>query len=182
MTKTIRFDLATFHSRENIALACQAHVKAIKGKKIKRLTQSTADGNILEAMRYASIQMADPEVRSLYESQTQARGRSANTLAIFDYLVAPTIRKVDATKYTGAVGQTIRIRAHDDFMVTAVTVLISDPQGELVERGAAIQQAYRYDQWVYTITAWNESLTGCVIIVNAHDLAGNTTSQTLTLQ
>lgn len=136
--------------------------------------------NLPDAVRYADLQMKDPEMKAIYESRGRQSGKGAYAAAFSDYLVTPTIKKVDATKYTGAVGQVIRVRACDDFMVTSVSILIINAAAELIERGAAFQVAGT-DRWNYTITAWNESLAGCKIIVSAHDLAGNVTSQSLTL-
>ena len=149
-------------------------------KKIVYSEKSFSEANILDAIQYAREQMNDGEARALYESHALARGRSARSLAMYDYLISPTIRKIDATKYTGVVGETIRIRAVDDFMVVTVGVLIANAYGQVIERGGAVPQITQ-DQWLYRITAWNEYIPGCSIIVSAHDVAGNTTSLTLQL-
>jgi hypothetical protein len=179
MSKLIPFDL----SELDICYTRSAQQASLNTSKKRRSQISRApaiDKNMIDAMQYANVQMADPDARALYQSHAAAKGRTARSLALFDYLIAPTIRRIDATKYTGTVGELIRIRAVDDFMVVTIGVLICNHRGEVIERGAAVPQLSP-DQWTYRITTWNDSLTGCSIVVSAHDVAGNIASQTLTL-
>src|SRR5690348_5765882 len=132
MSKQIPFEISEADSR--MIMACASSRNSSHTKKLKRFAGITHDVNILDAMHYVRKQMTDPEARALYESHALARGRTARSLAMYDYLIPPTIKKIDATKYSGIAGQTIRIRAVDDFMVVAVGVLISNSRGEVIER------------------------------------------------
>ncbi|MEJ1241439.1 hypothetical protein WBG78_25050 [Chryseolinea sp. T2] len=175
-----RFQTEPGHLSHKAIPGRRAPVKTAGNKKTKLFAKSTHQADIMDAMQYARIQMEDPEARTLYESHAMVKGRTGRSLALFDYLIAPTIKKIDATKYTGVVGETIRIRAVDDFMVVTVGVLICNTLGEVIERGAAVPQIVQ-DQWVYRIKEWNDCLAGCTVVVSAHDVAGNVTSQTLEL-
>ncbi|MEJ1237916.1 hypothetical protein WBG78_07305 [Chryseolinea sp. T2] len=180
MSKQIQFDMSEQYIQHAFSVHRGQSAASSKGRRAQRSRQTASDPNVIEAMQYARAQMADPEARALYESHAFVKGRTARSLAMFDYLIAPTIKKIDATKYTGVVGETIRIRAVDDFMVITVGVLITDSKGEVIERGAAVPQISQ-DQWAYRITSWNECLRDCTIVASAHDVAGNITLQTLTL-
>jgi len=85
---------------------------------------------------------------------------------------APQIDEIDLTQYGGQVGDTIRIRAVDDFKVAWVHVRISNTDGSVVEEGDALQQDNVLD-WVYTATVLNESTAGDKILVQAGDKPGH---------
>ena len=97
-------------------------------------------------------------------------------VAVADFFHAPDIDEIDVTNYRGAVGDTIRIRATDDFKVKQVHVTISNADGSLVEQGDAVQQANEID-WLYTATTANESTAGDRIVIRASDKPGNITEE-----
>ena len=97
-------------------------------------------------------------------------------MAVADFFHAPDIDEIDVTNYRGAVGDTIRIRATDDFKVKQVHVTISNADGSLVEQGDAVQQANEID-WLYTATTANESTAGDRIVIRASDKPGNITEE-----
>ena len=68
------------------------------------------------------------------------------------------------------------IEANDDFKVNAVSVSITDANGNLVEQGNATQQGTS-DDWFYLATVAHGPLPGTNITVKATDLAGNTTTK-----
>ncbi len=123
--------------------------------------------------------MADAKLKAEYEAQAKP-GESAFNVAVADLLHAPDIETIDLSNYTGKVGDTITIRATDDFMVTGVTVSISEADGTLVEKGAAVLGADGLD-WVYTATVANANLSGDKIVIQASDLPGNVTEKDETL-
>jgi len=132
-----------------------------------------------QAVVYAKAQIADPETAAEYAEKATAN-RSAYNVAVADFFRAPDIDEVDLRDYSGAVGDTIRVRATDDFQVAQVTVEIRNADGSLVELGAAVRQPNELD-WVYTATADNPSLEGDRILVRASDRPGNLAEQTQTL-
>jgi len=56
-----------------------------------------------------------------------------------DFFHAPNIDEIDLKEYSGAVGETIRVRVTDDFRVEQVQVSIVNSDGSLVEQGDAIK-------------------------------------------
>ncbi len=132
-----------------------------------------------EAIIYGKQALTDTKLKEEYQAQAKP-GQSAFNVAVADLLHAPDIDTVDLSNYMGKVGDTITIRATDDFMVTGVTISISDADGTLVEKGAAVLGSNGLD-WVYTATVANLNLSGDKIVVLATDLPGNVTEKDETL-
>ena len=132
-----------------------------------------------EAAIYGKTVTVTPELRAIYETSLP-EGSSVYQVALADFLNAPEIEEIDVTNYTGNPGNTIRIRATDDFMVKNVEVSILNQDGTLVEKGAAIKQANGLD-WLFTATVKNDTLTGDKIVVRASDLPGNIASSDINL-
>lgn len=102
------------------------------------------------AARYAKAVFADPVQKAVYVEAAKAKGVPPFSLPIADYFNAPEIEGVDLSGYAGQIGDVIAIRAHDDFEVVGVEVIIRNTQGEVVERGAAGRQGG--DLWHYAAT------------------------------
>lgn len=119
--------------------------------------------------------MVDPDSKAEY-AEKAAGGKTAYNVAVADFFSAPDIDEIDLSSYTGTVGDTIRVRATDDFKVTQVVVTIANADGSLVEEGEAVLQPNGLD-WVYAATVDNPSLEGDRILVQAIDRPGNVTEQ-----
>jgi hypothetical protein len=126
-----------------------------------------------EAAEYASRQMQKEPSKSLYETGITEKKRTAYTVALSDYLVAPKVRQINALGYSGKVGDEIVVKATDDFMVTSVKVTITGSDGSKIEQGQAVQDPDRFTLWKYTATVANPSLGGTSIKADAEDKAGN---------
>jgi hypothetical protein len=135
--------------------------------------QKAALKRFQEAVIYGKGCMADAVTKAAYQNGVEGN-QSAYNVAVADFLNAPQIDEVDLSTYKGQVGNTIRVRATDDFKVTQVTLAIYNSDNTLVEEGKAVQAADLAD-WVYTVTKENTNLTGDKIIVKASDLPGNIT-------
>jgi hypothetical protein len=98
--------------------------------------------------------------------------KGPTTLAFADYLDAPRIKDIITSGYSGSIGDKIAVTAIDSFKVKAVRVKITRADGTLVEQGEAVQGTL---SWEYSCTVNNASLTGCIIMVTAYDLPGNST-------
>jgi hypothetical protein len=85
-------------------------------------------------------------------------------------------------QHTGAIGDKIRIKATDDFQVTAVNVMITDKNGKLLEAGPAIRYARKPTMWIYTLTVANPDPVGTVIQVTALDRPKNMTEKRVTIE
>lgn len=122
---------------------------------------------------YAKSVKANPDLLAMYQAAAKD-GLTAYNIALADFFRAPDIRELDVSAYTGAIGNTIRVRAIDDFKVKAVQVSIFSTTNELLEEGAAIIATNGLD-WIYTTTKENSTPAGCKIKVQASDLPGNAT-------
>ena len=102
-------------------------------------------------------------------------------VAVADYMKKPEINAVDLSGYRGRKGDTIRVKAHDNFGVAMVIVTILNALGLEVESGRAGEQL-REGCWVYKVVApvpdWNKGR----IIVRAVDLPGNTVKSERTVK
>jgi hypothetical protein len=123
------------------------------------------------AVVYAGVAVTDPTLEAVYAARAK-KGQSARNVAVADFLHAPNIEVIDLSGYHGTPGDVIRIEATDDFAVKEVKVVITNPDGSLVEEGFAQQGAPGFE-WIYTATAANPGLTSDRIEVYASDIPGN---------
>jgi hypothetical protein len=135
-----------------------------------------------EASRYARHQNSIPESKALYETGITRRKRTSYLVALSDYLNAPEVKHIDPAGYRGAVGNIIRLKATDDFMVTRVFIEITDASGALIEEGDAVREARTLDRWTYKATVSNPLWIGTTIRVWAYDGPGNTGTAEVVVQ
>ena len=138
-------------------------------------SQKAHQAKFQQAVIYGKTVMADAESKAEYGEKADDR-HSAYNVAVADFFHAPDIDEIDVTNYTGAIGDSIRIRATDDFKVVQLHVAIFNADGSLVEEGDAVQQENVLD-WLYSATIANESLEGDKIVVKAADKPGNIAEQ-----
>jgi hypothetical protein len=101
-------------------------------------------------------------------------------LAVTDYLTPPEIRKVTTVAYHGQPGDSISIRAFDDFQLASVKVTIRNAAGVLLEQGGAVALPDSPD-WIYTAMTLNPQLAGTKLTIAASDLAENVTTKEIVL-
>ena len=137
--------------------------------------------NFMLAAKYARSVMkgTDQGIRDAYAAALKPR-QNLFSRAVADFMSFPVVKTIDASSYTGVVGNTIRIRATDDFRVTGVLVEIFAASGALLEKGNAVQQINGVD-WTYTATQANSPLTGSKISAIASDVPGNEGTLQVTL-
>jgi hypothetical protein len=123
------------------------------------------------AVLYSNAVAADAEQLAAYAAKAK-KGQTGRNVAVADFLHAPDIETIDLSGYHGQPGDVIRIIVTDDFAVKEVRIVITNPDGSLVEEGSAQPEATGYE-WTYTATAVNESLEGDRIEVFASDTPGN---------
>ena len=126
-----------------------------------------------EAAIYAKKVSDDPSRKSLYEAVAKP-GQSAFNLALADFCKAPVIKKITLDDYNGEIGDTLLVRAIDNFRVESVTINIMDENGTEIETGQAVLQENGLD-WLYTTMADNPAPQGSTVKVTATDLPGNKT-------
>jgi hypothetical protein len=127
------------------------------------------------ASEYAKEQMRNPAAKAEYSTGITDRKISAYVVAVSDFLNAPVIHAVDISRYRGVPGDTISIKATDDFKVTSVKVIITNSAGEPVEQGEAKRKNKTGHRWYYKATRSHANLPGTTITVAVRDKPGNTT-------
>jgi len=125
-----------------------------------------------EAALYGKMAMADPATKALYEASAQDRRKPVFSLTVADFFNAPTVDEVDLSRYNGAVGDEIVIRASDDFEVASVSVNVSSADGTPIENGLAVETPVKSGRWVYTATAAVASGSTAWVTVTASDRPG----------
>ena len=138
--------------------------------------QAAAQRRFLVATQYAKYQNSVPELRELYATGITDNKRTAFAVAVSDFLNAPEIESINASKYRGAIGDPIIVSAFDDFKVVGVRVMITDAGGSMLEEGDAAQDKAKPSLWIYQCTVANAALAGTTINAIAVDTAGNETS------
>ena len=135
--------------------------------------QAVIQEKFLLATKYANAVKAgsDEGLKSAYIAAQRPR-QNLYSRALEDFLTSPVVRLIGSTKYTGAPGSSILVRAVDDFRVAGVQVQIYAAGGALLEKGEAVQQVNGVD-WSYTATLANATLTGTMIRAIATDVPGN---------
>jgi hypothetical protein len=127
------------------------------------------------AVLYGKAVVADPETKALYETAARAKGMPVFALAVGDFLHGPAVDEIDLSAYTGQAGQKIGIRAHDDFELTGVAVVIRKADGAVLEQGLATQGSDSI--WAYTTTAALPAGQTVMIEVTATDRPGHKTTK-----
>ena len=139
--------------------------------------QKAAQERFRQATRYAAKVMADPQARVPYDMAAEENETHVQNLIVADFLNAPSVDEIDLRGYDGRAGSTVRIRASDDFDVTAVTVSILETTGGPIESGVAILSAMNWGDWVYAATTSVSAGTRVRIEVTAKDRPGNTVTK-----
>lgn len=142
----------------------------------KKRTNPEGRERFREAAQYARHQVSIPESNALYAAGVTENKPTALRVAMSDYLSAPKVKSIDTSGYRGKVGDTINVKAVDDFMVTRVNVVIKDASGAVIEEGEAGPDSMLVNQWRYNATKANSKLAGTTIQATAHDRPGNKTT------
>jgi hypothetical protein len=123
------------------------------------------------AVTYAKAAQANPIYAALAKKQKQP----AYNVALADAMHPPQVIEIDASGYSGGVGEVIRVRAEDDVQVTRVRVAIYDARERVIEEGEAVDD-HTGRWWTYTAQVTGN---GASIKALAYDLAKNEGSQTM---
>ncbi len=124
---------------------------------------------------YGKAAMADPAKRTVYTTAAKAKGVPVFAMMIADFFNAPAVDEIDLSAYTGKTGETIRVRASDDFEVAGVGVAIRDTGGTVLEQGTAT--ATGDGAWTYTTTTNLTPGQNVAIEVTATDRPGHKTTK-----
>ena len=117
--------------------------------------------------------MTDPKQKAEY--RTACRGhQTPYNIGFRDYLIAPVVEAIDLTGYTGKAGQSLWIKATDDFEVKQVEVMIWDAAGNLIEEGLA-ERGSNLTDWKYLTRTETIAGQSVRVQVTAVDRPGNRT-------
>jgi hypothetical protein len=122
------------------------------------------------ATSYGKAALADPDARAFYEALAAKRHKPILSITIADFLNVPVVDEIDAGAYTGATGDSILVRAHDDVEVAEVLVSLTDSVGVELESGPAVLDEWR---WRYEAQTDVPSGMDVTIMVRAFDRPGN---------
>lgn len=139
--------------------------------------QQAVKENFRLAALYGKTVLADPTAKAAYTAKAKEKGQPAFALMLADFLNAPVVDEIDLSDYTGKTGDTIKVRAHDDFQVTGVQVRVRDTNGTVLEQGAA-SLAGVDGIWNYTATVDLTANQPVVIEVDATDQPGHKGTKT----
>lgn len=134
--------------------------------------QVAAREQFRQAAVYGKMVMADPEAKAIYDKAAASKGQPVFSLTVADFFNAPSVDEVDLSGFSGQVGDFIRIRAHDDFEVVGVHVLIEAQDGQVIESGDAVETSAQSGRWTYATTQAVATGTTVRICVTAQDRPG----------
>jgi hypothetical protein len=87
--------------------------------------------------------------------------------------------EIDVDRWTGEIGQTIRVKARDNVSVAKVSVVIRDADGKLLETGEALQSEAGSAWWNYTTKTPVAMTPFPSVKAIVQDLPGNRASYTI---
>jgi hypothetical protein len=134
------------------------------------------------AALYGKAVIADPVAKAVYAAVAEMRCLPIFSVILTDYMVAPRIREVGLSAYTGRVGETIPIRATDDFQIVAVAIEVSTVQNGIVETSPAVQSTKDPELWLWTAAADATGHGPIQVKITASDRPGNNTVRIETIQ
>ena len=126
-----------------------------------------------DAMIYARMALKDPVKQKYYRSKVKGMQTPWNA-AVADYMKKPVIHETDISHYQGNKKDVIKVKAKDNFRITAVIVTILTAQGITVETGMATRSSGN-TEWVYQTRSTNQQFEGSHVLVQVSDMPGNTT-------
>ena len=123
---------------------------------------------VRRAVTYAEYACEEP----IYQCKAVGTSNSAYNLAVADALGGPQVLDIDIHGWNRKSGQTILIKARDNFLVLSVHLVIR--RGEtIIEEGDAEQSELDALIWRYTLQTPVERKPGLTLDAYANDLPGN---------
>jgi hypothetical protein len=123
------------------------------------------------ATAYGHRVLNDPVAYAFYDRKRR-RNQTVWNVAISDYMKRPEIAEIDVWNYKGKAGNTIKVKARDNYCVASVNVMIINASGFEVESGMAVQMP-GLGVWVYKTLEENPEWKGGRVVVQVTDSPGN---------
>ena len=140
-----------------------------KSKKPSTAAQTEQKYKLIEAVCYAKRVADDPELSEIYRKALKP-GESIYRKALTDFMRSPWISGIKCEGYNGNSGDRLRIYAGDYFMITRVSVTITDKNGNLIEQGDCTDEGVG---WEYEAKVKIEDVSGFSIMAIAYDIPGH---------
>lgn len=152
-----------------------------KRKGLPSVKQAKLQERFLIASRYAKavISNTDQSMAEAYATALRPR-QNVYSRAVEDFMSSPVVSNIDSHNYSGNMGDTITVRAIDDFRVVSVRVEVYAASGLLLEAANAVVDTNGID-WTYTVSEVNNVVAGSKIIAIATDVPGNEGAMEVTL-
>ena len=131
------------------------------------------------AVRDSALYASFAENLEAYICKAKEMGMTPYALAVSDWYEAPRVLEINVDRWTGKVGEIIRVKAGDNVMVASVLLVIRDAQGQIQEMGEAVQSGAGSAWWNYTIQSPIELTPFPSVQAIAFDLPGNRASFTI---
>jgi hypothetical protein len=120
-----------------------------------------------QAADYATAELSDPLLKEEYLAIAAEKGiKDVRRLIMTDYLRNPIVELINPEEYTGAVNDTIFIKAKAVFKVVSVFVEIRTADGTVVESGEAVASP-RFFNFEYKAKTAIANFAGYTIKVTA---------------
>ena len=103
----------------------------------------------LSRLRRAVTYACFAQGEDLYIHKARRYGATGYSMALIDYLGAPKVLEIDVDRWTGEIGETIRVKARDNIAVAGMLVAIRDVEGNLLEAGQAAPFDFGSTWWRY---------------------------------
>jgi len=132
-------------------------------------TQETHQDALREATTHANF----AQMQGAYLNKTRGNAATAYSIALIDWFGAPKVLEINVDKWTGEIGETIRVKARDNVMVSGVTVTIRDADDNVLEMGEAVPFEAGSAWWNYTTRSRVTMPHFPTVEATARDLCGN---------
>ena len=131
--------------------------------------------SVLQATTYANF----AKTHDAYLNKELETDLTAYNIAVADWFVSPKVLEINVDRWTGKIGQLIRVKARDNVRVARVSVVIRDAEGRLLEMGEAAQSEPGSAWWNYTTKSLVRMEPFPSVKAIARDLPGNSASFTV---
>ena len=119
--------------------------------------------------------------QQVYILKAAGTALTSYNVAVADWFHAPEVLEIDTSGCTGQKGQTIRVRAIDDVMVTHVAVVIKGANEAVLEQGEAIPSQQDRTLWIYSLKSDVPMTPAPYVFATAEDLPGHQSRMAVSL-
>jgi hypothetical protein len=126
---------------------------------------------VRKAAAWSRETMADPDLKAEYRKACQGHQTPYN-VGLRDYLTPPVVEAINVDDYQGKAGNVVKVKAWDDFQVVAVSIVMKDADGKVLEQGPA-QLDNDLNEWQYVAKTNMAAGKAVLVEATALDRPGN---------